>query len=144
MRALGEALPFSDGAFGGCRIERVLMHVAEPAVVLGEACRCVESGGLVTVLEPDLARLEVTSDVLAPGAGWLSGVAHPVVGGELWRLVEEAGCQVLDRVEELSVWRVAGHPGKRHWLPRLGRPGGGCRTAGCGGRTELGGGAALA
>jgi hypothetical protein len=73
--------------------------------VLGEACRCVESGGLVTVLEPDLARLEVTSDVLAPGAGWLSGVAHPVVGGELWRLVEEAGCQVLDRVEELSVWR---------------------------------------
>ena len=105
MRALGEALPFSDGAFGGCRIERVLMHVAEPAVVLGEACRCVESGGLVTVLEPDLARLEVTSDVLAPGAGWLSGVAHPVVGGERWRLVEEAGCQVLDRVEELSVWR---------------------------------------
>ena len=33
MRALGEALPFSDGVFGGCRIERVLMHVAEPAVV---------------------------------------------------------------------------------------------------------------
>jgi hypothetical protein len=43
--------------------------------------------------------------VLAPGAGWLSGVARPVVGGERWRLVEEAGCQVLDRVEELSVWR---------------------------------------
>ena len=98
----------------------------------------------MTVLEPDLASQEVTSDALAPGAGWLSGVAHPVVGVERWRLVEEAGCQVLDRVEELSGAAVAGHPGKRHWLPRLGRPGGGCRTAGCGGRTELCGGAALA
>ena len=105
VQAVGEALPFSDGAFGGCRIERVLIHVAEPAPVLRETCRCVERGGLVTVLEPDWLRLEVTSDVLPPGVGWLSGVAHPGVGGELWRLVEEAGCQVLDRVEELSVWR---------------------------------------
>jgi SAM-dependent methyltransferase len=56
VRALGEALPFSDGAFGGCRLERVLIHVAEPAGVLREACGCVVSGGLVTVLEPDCQR----------------------------------------------------------------------------------------
>jgi SAM-dependent methyltransferase len=117
VRAVGEALPFSDGAFGGCRIERVLMHVAEPTAVLREARRCVERDGLVTVLEPDHLRLEIASDVLPANAGWLSGVAHPGVGGELWPLIEEAGCQVLDRVEELSVWRslatlehVAGFP----------------------------------
>jgi hypothetical protein len=30
---------------------------------------------------------------------------HPAVGGDLWNLLEGAGCDVLDRVEELSVWR---------------------------------------
>lgn len=30
---------------------------------------------------------------------------HPAVGGELWNLLEGAGCDVLDRIEELSIWR---------------------------------------
>jgi hypothetical protein len=83
----------------------VLIHVRDPAVVLREMLRCVRSGGLITVFEPDLERLEVASDVLEPAAGWLTGVRHPEVGAALWRLVEEAGCEVLDRVEERSVWR---------------------------------------
>ncbi len=30
---------------------------------------------------------------------------HPAIGGELWPLLEHEGLLVLDRVEELSVWR---------------------------------------
>src|SRR5205823_1159350 len=33
----GQALPFRDGAFAGCWIERVLMHVHDPAAVVAEA-----------------------------------------------------------------------------------------------------------
>lgn len=117
VRATGESLPFADSAFGGCRLERVLMHVASPLAVLQDVCRCVASGGLVTVFEPDWLRFEVASDVLPKNAGWISGAAHPGIGGRLWELLEEAGCEVLDRVEERSVWRslstlerVAGFP----------------------------------
>jgi SAM-dependent methyltransferase len=105
VRAAGEALPFRDGSFGGCRIERVLMHVDDPAAVLTEAVRCVAPGGLITVFEPDWSRFEVASDVLPQRAGWISGARQPGVGGQLWQLLEQAGCAVLDQVEELSVWR---------------------------------------
>jgi ubiquinone/menaquinone biosynthesis C-methylase UbiE len=55
----GEQLPFRAESFSGCRIERVLMHVAEPAVVVAETLRCLEPGGLVTVFEPDWQSLVV-------------------------------------------------------------------------------------
>jgi len=117
VRSAGEALPFRDEAFSGCRIERVLMHVDGPSIVLGEALRCVEAGGLVTVCEPDWASLRVSSEVLSDDAGWLTSAKHPDVGARLWEMLEEQGCDVLDRVEELSVWRslarlerVAGFP----------------------------------
>ena len=32
-------------------------------------------------------------------------VAHPSMGRDLWGLLEGAGLRLLDRVEELSVWR---------------------------------------
>jgi SAM-dependent methyltransferase len=105
VRAPGEALPFRRHAFSGCRIERVLMHVEDPREVLAEALRCVRPGGLLTVFEPDWNSFEVRSDVLPHRAGWITSVRHPDIGARLWNLLEEEGCEVLDRVEELSVWR---------------------------------------
>lgn len=117
VRAAGERLPFGGETFSGCRIERVLMHVDDPSVVLAEALRCVEPGGLVTVFEPDWGSFAVRSDVLPERATWITSVKHPDVGARLWELLENLGCDVLDRVEELSVWRslatlerVAGFP----------------------------------
>jgi len=117
VRAAGEALPFADGSVAGCRIERVLIHVVDPLAVLAEAVRCVTAGGLVTVLEPDWGSFVVRSDTLPERATWISSVRHPAIGARLWDLLEQAGCDVLDRVEELSVWRsvtrlaqVAGFP----------------------------------
>ena len=104
-RAAGESLPFQDASFDGCRIERVLMHVANPSVVLAEVVRCLRPGGLITVFEPDWSQFRVRGDTGDVKTGWLAGSRHPGIGGDLWRLVEEAGCEVLDRVEELSIWR---------------------------------------
>jgi SAM-dependent methyltransferase len=105
VRGDGGALPFVDQAFAGCRVERVLMHVDDPSLVLSEVVRCVEHDGLVTVFEPDWTRFEISSEVLSANAGWITSVNHPDIGARLWDLLEESGCDVLDRVEELSVWR---------------------------------------
>jgi len=105
VRAVGETLPFRDRSLGGCRIERVLQHVLDPSAVLAEAVRCLRPGGLITVFEPDWDSFRVAGEVGDNVVGWLNGARHPGVGGLLWTLVEEAGCEVLDRVEELSVWR---------------------------------------
>jgi hypothetical protein len=104
-------------AWSTTSLERVLMHVDVPSVVLAEALRCIETGGLVVVFEPDWARFTVRSRVLPERATWMTSVKHPDVGAGLWELLENLGCDVLDRVEELSVWRslatlerVAGFP----------------------------------
>jgi SAM-dependent methyltransferase len=104
-RASGESLPFTSDSFSGCRIERVLMHVIDPAVVLAEAVRCLRVGSLITVYEPDWSEFRVRDDSGDQRTGWIAGSRHPGIGGQLWELLEEAGCEVLDRVEERSIWR---------------------------------------
>jgi SAM-dependent methyltransferase len=105
VRATGEALPFPAASLSGCRIERVLQHVADPATVLAEVARCLRPGALLTVFEPDWSTFRVRCDRGSAPAGWISAVRHPDVGGSLWGLAERAGFDVVDRVEELSVWR---------------------------------------
>jgi SAM-dependent methyltransferase len=105
VRAAGEALPFRDGSFAGCRIERVLMHVLDPSVVVGEIARCLRSGGLITAFEPDWNVFRVRAAADDELCGWICSARHPGVGGTLWELLEASGCVVVDRVEELSIWR---------------------------------------
>ena len=100
----GEAIPLRTDSVGGCRIDRVLQHVADPAAVLSEAFRCVRPGGLLTVFEPDWLSLQFPSAGFGPDASWLANVRQPAVGRRLTDLVERAGGLVLDRVEERSVW----------------------------------------
>lgn len=104
-RADGQALPFAEGSFDGGRIERVLMHVEHPEQVVQEAARCVRKGGLITIFEPDWSSLQIRTDRGDEPSGWLSSARHPDVGGRLWKMAEDAGCEVIDRIEELSVWR---------------------------------------
>jgi SAM-dependent methyltransferase len=105
LRAEGEALPFRDQSIAGARIERVIMHVTDPAVVIDEVVRCLRRGALLTVFEPDWGAFTVRSESGDDQCGWVCAARHPAIGGALWALLEVAGCAVLDRVEELSVWR---------------------------------------
>ncbi|MDQ1397416.1 MAG: hypothetical protein QOG64_2675 [Acidimicrobiaceae bacterium] len=52
-------LPFATGAFNGCRADRVLQHVDEPAAVLGEMRRVTRPGGRIVVAEPDQESLVI-------------------------------------------------------------------------------------
>ena len=105
VQGVGEALPFRDASLAGCRIERVLQHVASPGGVLDEVVRCLRPGALLTVYEPDWSSFRVRGPAGDEVAEWISNVRHPAVGGALWDLFETAGVDVLDRVEERSVWR---------------------------------------
>jgi SAM-dependent methyltransferase len=58
-RADAAALDFADASFDGCRTERVLQHVAEPAAVITEMARVTKPGGRVVCLEPDWEALVV-------------------------------------------------------------------------------------
>lgn len=46
-------LGFPDADFDGCRADRVLQHVADPARVLGDLVRVARPGGRIVVVEPD-------------------------------------------------------------------------------------------
>jgi SAM-dependent methyltransferase len=105
VRSVGEALPMAAGSLAGCRVERVLIHVPEPDAVLREVVRCLRPGGLLTVLEPDWSHFRVRESGGDVPAAWIAPVRHSSIGADLWALVEATGLVVLDRVEELSVWR---------------------------------------
>jgi SAM-dependent methyltransferase len=102
VRATGERLPFAAGSFAGCWIERVLMHVPDPAAVVAEVVRCVQPGGLLTVFEPEWSSLTVNGTPVP--AGWLTIQRHPAIGSAVGELLTAAGCSLRDRVEERSWW----------------------------------------
>jgi SAM-dependent methyltransferase len=106
VRAVGESLPFADRELAGCRIERVLIHVDDPSAVLAEVGRCLRNLALLTVFEPDWTSFRVRGERGDQVTTWIAGVRGRELGAALWRLIEEAGFEVLDRVEEMSVWRA--------------------------------------
>ena len=59
----------------------------------------------MTIFEPNWDGFTVRSERGKSAAGGCAQPRHPDVGGALCELLEAAGCIVLDRVEELSVWR---------------------------------------
>lgn len=101
-RACGERLPFTDGSFAGCWIERVLMHVPDPQAVIMEVVRCVQPAGLLTIFEPDWSSLTVNGSQVP--TEWVSIARHPAIGSSVGGLLAGANCSLLDRVEERSWW----------------------------------------
>lgn len=102
VQADAHRLPFEDGSFGAAWIERLLMHVEDPAAVVREVARCVMAGGTITVYEPDWSTFTV-NDERVPAA-WLTVARHPGIGVDVGEMLRDAGCFILDRVEERSWW----------------------------------------
>ncbi len=107
-QADGARLPFRDGVFDACRIERVLQHVADPAAVLAEARRTLRDGGRIAVSEPDWASFTVASadpaTAAAVSARVGAAIAQRDIGRQLRRLLSEAGFSGLRIEVELVVY----------------------------------------
>ncbi|QMU69096.1 methyltransferase domain-containing protein [Streptacidiphilus sp. P02-A3a] len=107
-QADGARLPFRDGVFDACRIERVLQHVADPAAVLAEARRTLRDGGRIAVSEPDWASFTIASADPVTAAAVSARVGAAIVqrdiGRQLRRLLCEAGFTGLRIEVELAVY----------------------------------------
>jgi SAM-dependent methyltransferase len=56
------ALPYPAASFDACRCERVLQHVADPALVVSEMTRVTTCGGVVVAADSDWSSLSIHSD----------------------------------------------------------------------------------
>jgi SAM-dependent methyltransferase len=113
VRADGARMPFRDGSFDGCRVERVLQHVPAPGEFVAEMLRVVRPGGVLAILEPDHTSLSIESDVDRDGLllGRLVLARHPSVGARLADLLTQHGCRVDDVIVEHSFgYELAGLP----------------------------------
>jgi ubiquinone/menaquinone biosynthesis C-methylase UbiE len=54
-------LPYGEAAFDGCRIDRVLQHISEPAAAIGEMARVLRPGGTLVAFDNDWETLTVDS-----------------------------------------------------------------------------------
>jgi len=48
-----QAIPFPDGTFDGCRVERVLQYVDDPRIAIAEMMRVTKPGGRIVASESD-------------------------------------------------------------------------------------------
>ncbi|MET8282230.1 methyltransferase domain-containing protein [Micromonospora sp. NPDC005174] len=99
-------LPLDDASMDRVRIDRVLMHVDDPATVLAQVRRVLRPGGVLAVTEPDWDTLAVADDDVETSrrfARFVAGrVRNPTVGRDLVRLSVRAGLRVRS-VEAIAV-----------------------------------------
>lgn len=93
-------LPWADGTFDGCRIDRSLQHIQGPEEALAEMCRVTKRGGRVVASEPDWGTyvLGSTRDphTMASVEEWSNRIQNPFVGRELPEMLLEIGLRNLE------------------------------------------------
>ncbi|MEU7045651.1 methyltransferase domain-containing protein [Streptomyces varsoviensis] len=107
------ALPVADGSVDRAHIDRVLMHVADPAEVLAELRRVARPGCVIGLAEPDWDTLVVDSDDLETSRAFTRyttevAVRNATIGRRLPRLAEAAGFTVDAVTATTPVFRDAG------------------------------------
>lgn len=94
-----QRLPFATASFDGCRVERTLQHVPDPAGSVHEMARVLRPGGRIVLFEPDSDTLVFSSADEHVGRRMLDYRRHlnpsRTVGRHLPRLAAAAGLDVL-------------------------------------------------
>ncbi|WP_240797604.1 methyltransferase domain-containing protein [Streptomyces sp. F001] len=90
------ALPVEPGTADRAKIDRVLMHVAQPAEVLAQLHLATRPGALIGLVEPDWDTLIVDSEDLGTSRAFTryttsEVVRHATIGRSLARHAEQAG-----------------------------------------------------
>jgi ubiquinone/menaquinone biosynthesis C-methylase UbiE len=93
------ALPVAAGTMDRAKIDRVLMHVADPADVLAQLHRATRPGARIGLAEPDWDTLIVDAEDLETSRAFTryttaEVVRHATVGRSLARLAGRAGFRV--------------------------------------------------
>ncbi len=101
------ALPFAAAAFDGCRAERVLHHLDNPAAALAELARVTRPGGRVVVMDGDLDSIIIDAgdrDVTRRIVHFVAdGRAQPWGARHLPALFREAGLHAVTVVPHTQV-----------------------------------------
>ncbi|MBA2279896.1 MAG: methyltransferase domain-containing protein [Acidimicrobiia bacterium] len=107
VRGDGAALPFATAALAGVRADRVLQHVADPEAVAAEMARVVAPGGVVAVIDPDQATLQVlgpdprlAADVVRFRA--TVGIRHGFLAARMHEVLDGVGV-ATDGIERFTV-----------------------------------------
>ena len=92
-------LPLEPASIDRARVDRVLMHVADPDAVLAELRRVLRPGGLLALAEPDWDTLAIDHPDLDLARSFTSYIAkranrNQAIGRQLPRLAAQAGFTV--------------------------------------------------
>ena len=105
----GARLPFADGVFAACRVERALQHMPFPGAALAEMARVTRPGGLVVAVEPDWGAFVVDSSLTAVARRltefWCDSFRCGWIGRGLGRLLSEVGLEEIEVVGRSLVLR---------------------------------------
>ncbi|MFG2030503.1 methyltransferase domain-containing protein [Streptomyces sp. NPDC048825] len=105
-------LPVDPGSVDRAKIDRVLMHVAQPGDVLAQLHPVTRPGAVVGLVEPDWDTLVVDAEDLETSRAFTRYTTHEVVrhatiGRSLARLAHTAGFRVETVVATTPVFRDA-------------------------------------
>lgn len=99
VHADAHALPFRDGSFARCRVERTLQHIKEPQSAIREMVRVLAPGGLLLAYDNDWRTFSVEGgDAGIAGiiaALWADSFTNTTIGARLENFFRAAGLRIV-------------------------------------------------
>lgn len=90
--------PFRDGAFGACRIDRVLQHIPRPAEAIGELIRVLVPGGTFVAFDNDWDTFSISLDnrdtARRISTFWRDSFASGMIGRDIAHIMGD--CDMAD------------------------------------------------